>query len=455
MGVLDENDELMKLLQSSGAGGSGEDSLQGASPLPEPSTDVSAMPNMGTPVDPYSYPEPAGPQRDPAAAAMPSDSGVLSPEKKAMLDAHMSSVMGDKFGADARQAIVDQNTKDSKPAFNWQAGLASLGASKAGGNGATAGQAVLDQQKAQRDQKLSDFDSQAENDPSSPQSKAAQQMAQATGFKGDVSKLTAAKYKQFSPLLSKMMETKQRSADRQALLGQRDEIAKQRGEDRANKLNDDLVMKMQGDMDPNKARGGNLAKNQAQIDQADRLKGLYTESGGDLRNLDSRQMEELAIGMNKMLSGSSGGSTSQVEALLPHSIRGDSQKLKEWLLNDPKGADQQKFVARMAETVEREREIAQKQVRHAQAQRLSAYSKLKQSDPERYKQVLNAYGIDDSDIDEKGQYKEPTKAPAMGNSPGGAPSQESAPQTKVVGGKTYMKVHGGWQEQDSVAGADK
>lgn len=178
------------------------------------------------------------------------------------------------------------------------------------------------------------------------------------------------------------------------------------------KLNDVLIQRMQNDLDPNKARGGNMAKNQAQVDQADRLKGLYTEANGDIRNLDSRQMEELAIGMNKMLSGSSSGSVTQVQALLPHTVVGSATKLKEWLMNDPTGTDQVKFVQRMAETVEREREIAQGQVKAAQIQRLSAYDKLKGRDPERYQQLLNSYGIEESDMDEKGRYKPPVRGPS-------------------------------------------
>lgn len=187
------------------------------------------------------------------------------------------------------------------------------------------------------------------------------------------------------------------------------ELAQKYKED---KFTDDLVKNMQKDLDPNQARGGNMAKNQAQVDQAERLAGLYTEANGDIRNLDSRQMEELAIGMNKMLSGSSSGSVTQVQALLPHTAVGNAQKLKEWLMNDPTGVDQIAFVKRMAETVVREKEIAQNQVKAAQVKRLSAYEKLKRNDPDRYSQVLNAYGIDPDDIDEKGQYKPAAKESA-------------------------------------------
>lgn len=332
-----------------------------------------------------------------------------------------------KYGLADRQAIVDENKKDAS-GINWSAGLAALGAGLSGGDASKAASGIMQQQEAKRQGRLSEFDHQKsqyladrddaagqaklarETDPNSAESKMAQDLATAMGMNPDQAKgLTASKFKDFSPALQKKYEIAERSLDRKERSEDRRDMFQAKNQQRTEKISDDLVMKMQKDLDPNQARAGNLARNQAQVDQSDRLKGLYTESNGDIRNLDSRQMEELAIGMNKMLSGSSAGSTTQVEALLPKTAVGNSSKLKEWLLNDPQGTNQIEFVKRMAETVDRERQIAQNQVKNAQVQRLSAYDKLKRSDPERYKQVLNSYGIDESDLDEKGHYVSPKK----------------------------------------------
>lgn len=174
-------------------------------------------------------------------------------------------------------------------------------------------------------------------------------------------------------------------------------MAKNRQADKQEKTTANLMQRMKDDLDPDKARGGNLAANQKQVYQAERLEQLYTEANGDIRNLDSRQMEELAIGLNKLLSGSSTGAASQIEALVPKTAAGNSKKLAEWLSNDPTGTGQVKFVQRMAETVEREKEIAKKQVMEAQKKRLPAYKKLKEADPESYQQILAGYGLSEDE----------------------------------------------------------
>ncbi len=342
---------------------------------------------------------------------------------------YMAQLYGDKYSDSARDALQAKAQEDASGP-NFGAALASLGAGLSGRDAAAAGNTYLKSQQDMRNAPLVNFDKarqslvdnaktgmtlqtnaqdqdrlMRERDPSSVESQAAQQAALKMGIKPEIAnKMTAEQFKAQGPIFEKMFQVEQARLGRQDMANARKDAQTASQQARNDKLNDDLFMKMKDDLDPNKARGGNLAKNQSQIDQADRLKGLYTEANGDLRNLDSRQMEELAIGMNKMLSGSSAGSTTQVEALLPHTIRGDSQKLKEWLMNDPRGTNQQAFVARMAETVDREKSIAEGQVRNAQVQRLSAYSKLKDRDPQRYGQLLNAYGIDQNDIDEKGRY---------------------------------------------------
>lgn len=164
------------------------------------------------------------------------------------------------------------------------------------------------------------------------------------------------------------------------------------------------LIALKDDLDPNKARGGNMAFNQKKVDQAERLEGLIKDSNGNINNLDSRQIEELAIGLNSMLSNSSSSAVSQVEALVPKTAMGNAQKLKEWLLNDPQGVNQVAFVKRMADTVEREKQIAGDQVKRAQVQRLSAHGNLARTNPDQYNQVLQAYGIDPKDIKD-GQYK--------------------------------------------------
>ena len=137
-----------------------------------------------------------------------------------------------KYGLADRQKIVDQNAQETSGP-NWQAGLAALGAGLQGGNALQAGMAVKNQQDAQRQAKLNEFDKQKaqfiadrddaasqeklkrEMDPNSDESKMAQSLAVAMGMNAAQAKgLTASKFKEFSPALQKKYEIAEKSLDR-------------------------------------------------------------------------------------------------------------------------------------------------------------------------------------------------------------------------------------------------
>lgn len=201
------------------------------------------------------------------------------------------------------------------------------------------------------------------------------------------------------------------------------------------------ITKFQEALDPNKARAGNLAASQANYLQAQRLQGLVQSVGNGNMNLDSRQIEELAIGVNKLLSGASGGAVAQVQALVPKTIQGNSQKIAEWLSNTPTGTNQQAFVKRMMDTVNREQEIAADQVKKAQTARLPAYSFLAKSNPEEYNAVLRGYKLDDyavqTDADKADAAQSSSKAP-KGNAqtPPAAPGAGSPPPQQTASAQT-------------------
>lgn len=110
-------------------------------------------------------------------------------------------------------------------------------------------------------------------------------------------------------------------------------------------------------------------------------------------DLDNRQIKELARSLDSMLSN--GASTvTGASGLVPSTASGDAAKIEEYLTGMPKGAGQQAFVKRLADTVKREKQIAQKQVNATQNKVLSAYSHLKQKAPDRYSDMMKAYGIE-------------------------------------------------------------
>jgi hypothetical protein len=212
-----------------------------------------------------------------------------------------------------------------------------------------------------------------------------------------------------------------------------------RASDKADAKLDQQVNKwttqMKDDLDPNKARGGNLASNQKRVDNADRVQALLEQVHN---NPDPRQMEELAISTQALLSASGTPAAEQVKALIPKSALGDVNKFKEWISNNPTGTGQQAFVQRMAETVSREKAIAQGQVQKAQTQRLSAYGKFKDADPDTYNAILNSYGLGE----------QPDKASPKS---AGAPSGKAGQLVKVKDPSTgQMKTYRVGEDGDSL-----
>lgn len=171
---------------------------------------------------------------------------------------------------------------------------------------------------------------------------------------------------------------------------------------------DKLAKDFKKDLDPDASRTGNFGKISAKVQNAEYLEGLVGSFNN--RNLPPAQMEELALGMANMISGSNGGAArAQVEALVPHSAMGDAQKLKSWLLNEPYGANQQAFVDMMSHTIEREKGIANDQLNEIRIKRLSTHDRFKKSAPAQYNQMLSDYGIDPKYI-KNGKYQAPLKS---------------------------------------------
>jgi hypothetical protein len=188
---------------------------------------------------------------------------------------------------------------------------------------------------------------------------------------------------------------------------------------------------MKDDLDPNKARGGNLASNQKRVDNAQRIEALLSQVHN---NPDPRQMEELAISSQALLSSSGTPAAEQVKALIPHTAMSSANAFREWLTNNPTGTGQQEFVKRMAETVEREKDLANQQVQKAQRQRLSAYGRFKDADPETYNAILNSYGLGEGEEKEEKKKSESTSSGPTQNKPQG---NGRAGQLVKVRGKMY------------------
>lgn len=189
--------------------------------------------------------------------------------------------------------------------------------------------------------------------------------------------------------------------DKRAQARQRDAMAKyydlgKGGGGKGAANSDKLAKSIRDDLDPNKARGGNLAKSQAMINSADRVDALFQQFPD--YNIPKGQSVELAAAIAGLVNGGSAQSQHQIDSMTPSSMKGDAQALAGWITNDPTGLDQKQFMKMMHETALRERDVAAAQVKQAQIQRLAAHKTLATSDPETYAAMLSSYGIDPEEI---------------------------------------------------------
>ena len=157
-------------------------------------------------------------------------------------------------------------------------------------------------------------------------------------------------------------------------------------------------------------------------DRAQRLNALISAYPDG--NLDSRQTEELAIGIQAMLSGSggsgAGGSQELTKGLIPQTAVGNWSKIVEWWKNDPQGLNQQEFVKRLKGTLDREEYVTGKQVLRNQYQRAGAFKWLQTQNPDAFNEVLSSNGIDPKDYNAwvKGGHKPIDVEPPAGTMTG-------------------------------------
>lgn len=187
-------------------------------------------------------------------------------------------------------------------------------------------------------------------------------------------------------------------------------------------LNKNLV-NMSKQLDPSQYRAGAFGDSKKVFDRGERLSSLMDsavafQKGG----ADSRQINELAIGMNSMLAGNNVSAVEQVKGLVPSSAIGNASKLAEWLSNEPTGTNQQDFVNRMMNTVNNEMATTKSQMDRTRFQRLSGFSEIEKKHPDEFNNILQSYGINPEDYQawKKGGYKNISAIQEKQAGPGGS-----------------------------------
>ncbi len=148
-------------------------------------------------------------------------------------------------------------------------------------------------------------------------------------------------------------------------------------------------------LDPNQARGGNLAKSQGMVNAADRVEALFKQFPDG--NMPKTQSVEAGTAIASLISGGSPQSQQQIHDIVPGSASGSAADIASWWSNNPTGREQQEFMKILHETSKRERAVASRQVLEAQRARLTGLEDYKSQDPDHYYRALDGYHITEHD----------------------------------------------------------
>ena len=316
------------------------------------------------------------------------------------------------FGGDARAEVETAAEQKKSGLAPWQF-LANVGGALAGKGGAVANK-DFDQMRSDIDTSyVSGFDKakglakqdeidKRENDPNSEESKIAQDLAKSMGYAGDVSKLTAGKFKSFSPVMQKKYEI-QADQRRQAENRQDRNYQKQLDRDAMQQARQDKSEEKQKAVDEKKKatlnevedRRRNIEDNLASLEDMIKNKGTYEAFGAHNADLD-RKVDMIATDMAKLADPTSVARPSEVEMFKKGLVSSGATGMRN----------------------------------------STALDILKNFRGEIDSRVSNAYKIRGVD--------NPGNAAERGDVPRGTASSNE----KVINGVKYKKVPGGWAKQD-------
>ncbi len=257
------------------------------------------------------------------------------------------------------------------------------------------------------------------SDPNNGYSKGLRDWAKQT-YNIDLKGASAEQVEKIAPYLSKQYEAEQERQNKRMLLEDRNkerqyeaaqrnadrnvkmlEIAQNTKEKQDKKDENDLQndrYKLDKLLSAETASSRSALGKAANIGRAAEAMNMLATQYKDQNSLDKRQIYELATSLDAMLKG--GTSTiSGTEHLIPKTYQGDASKIEEYITGLPQGAQQAEFVKRAVETVNREKDLANEQVKRWSKSHAPTFKRLKEKDPESMKAMFKERGIDLDDTD--------------------------------------------------------
>ena len=242
---------------------------------------------------------------------------------------------------------------------------------------------------------------QSKDDPNSPLSKQMREQFKKV-FKYDIgTNYSAADIEKVLPQMTSILNVQEQAATRREIAKQNAEIRKSREQEandyKTDKRFSELGIKITPELASSRGAFGKAANTKRAAESIEAFVGR-----GDPNNLTDSQIAEIARALDSMIS-SGQATVSGMEHFIPRTYLADEARIKTYIQSIPKGAQQGEFVKKMMETVEREKELANKQIQRASKTIAEGYIDLKRKNPDRWNALMKEHNIDGSGEESKVQ----------------------------------------------------
>lgn len=264
----------------------------------------------------------------------------------------------------------------------------------------------------------------AKQDPNSPESLAAVQLAEKyTRKPGSFKGKSAAQLEASLPGFAKAYEVDQKSLDRRDLRADKLDAKALQLSEKQSQVDDKGISALEAKSSPDSASSRQaFGVAASKIQGAQAADALIDQAKHQKGGLDNRQMHELAGSVNKLIGNSN--AVSNIESLIPSTASMAFAKAKEYVGLGPQGSGTDEFTDRLAETVMREKEVAQQQIRNRQSTLFGANKALASRRPD---EVAGIIARTNGDVEK--QFKEwglPVPAAYVGTSSAAAAAPASS-----------------------------
>lgn len=290
------------------------------------------------------------------------------------------------------------------------------------------------------EQPLKDFQAKLDHqkfDPASVVSKSYRDFAKQIGVKV-ADNASAADLEKLTPLIEKFQQAKEAAAGRRL---QREMMASAKSDQMKSKLEVQMGEKADQLLGPR----GSLNRPNKVMQAADSLNALAARYGTDLDKMPPNMVSEFVQQFNVMVTGGQ-GNMHVFQKLLPSNIKMEGANVAQWLMSEPKGAQQKKFIENLMDSAKTERATAEAQIKEGLIKHYKTYeSKVGKDELEKQKGARGITQDDEKDFKPGSLIKKAYATPAAQ-----APVYEYSPsrnKTRITypDGKVEIKdgnIHG-------------